>query len=114
MTTKKKYTENSADRFNKWLAQRFGSDEKKLVGYEVMLQVETYVKAHCPDIKVVPCDDDIFASSILLLIPQPGFGITVRFIPQCTPNQNSFFLYPSHYKKLTKALEEMAHVYEKK
>ncbi len=86
---------------------------KRLVGYEVQLRVERYVKRYCPEIKIVGCDDDHYASSDLLLIPHPNHGITIIFIPQCTHTQNQFFLYGNHHKILMKELKSMKYVYGK-
>lgn len=128
-------------KFNKWLRKTFGSDlyqppiknkfkingktktiktypfdkmefQKRLCGYEVIERVERYVKKQCPEIKIVNCDDDHHAGSILLLIPHPEHGITIMFIPQCTYTQNVFFLYDNHHKKLIEELEKMKYVYK--
>jgi hypothetical protein len=85
---------------------------KRLVGYEVMEKIEKYVARHCKDIKVVRCDDSVYAGSSLILVPHPKHGITIIFIPQCTNIQNQFFLYENHYKDLMKALREMKEVYK--
>lgn len=85
---------------------------QRLSGYETMVKIEKYVKRFCPEIKVVPCDDSVYAGSYILLVPHPKHGITVMFIPQCTSIQNQFFLYENHYKKLMSALREMKHVYK--
>lgn len=85
---------------------------KLLVGYEVMCKVEKYINKFCPEIKIIRCDDSIYASSDILLIPHPEHGITVMFIPQCTSIQNQFFLYGNHYKMLMKELKAMSYVYK--
>jgi len=86
---------------------------RRLVGNEVMCKVEKFVKRCCPEIKIIRCDDSIYASSNILLIPHPNHGITVIFIPQCTTVQNQFFLYQKHHKELIKSLKEMGNVYAK-
>lgn len=86
---------------------------KRLVGYEVMCKVERYIKKHCPEIRIIRCDDSLYAGSDILLIPHPNHGITIIFIPQCTTIQNQFFLYKSHHNELVKALKEMSSVYSK-
>jgi len=86
---------------------------QRLCGYEVMVRIEKYIKRSCPEIKIVHCDDEIHAGSILLLIPHPKHGITMMFIPQLTGIQNQWFLYGGHYKMLMSTLEEMKYVYEK-
>jgi len=85
---------------------------RRLVGYDVMVRIERFIKRACPEIKIVHCDDSVYAGSDILLIPHPKHGITMMFIPQCTDVQNQFFLYRSHHKKLMKALKEMGSVYE--
>lgn len=85
---------------------------QRMVGHEVIQKVENYVKKHCPEIKIIRCDDSLYAGSTLLLIPHPNHGITVFFIPQCTSVQNQFFLYNGHYNALMKALREMKSVYK--
>jgi hypothetical protein len=86
---------------------------KRLVGYEAMCKVEKFIKRCCPEIKIIRCDDSLYASSDILLIPHPNHGITVIFIPQCTNIQNQFFLYKNHHKELVKVLREMGKVYGK-
>lgn len=86
---------------------------RRLTGYEAMCKVEKFVKRSCLEIKIIRCDDSIYAGSDILLIPHPNHGITVIFIPQCTTIQNQFFLYKNHHKELVKALKEMETVYGK-
>lgn len=86
---------------------------RKLVGYGAMCKVEKFVKKHCPEIKIVGCDDIVYSNSLIILIPHPNHGITFMFIPQCTNTQNQFFLYKEHHKELVKALKEMGNVYSK-
>lgn len=85
---------------------------RKICGHKAIQRIERYVKRYCPEIKIVPCDDQCYAGSILLLIPHPEHGITVMFVPQCTTIQNQFFLYPTHFKALTKALNQLKSVYK--
>lgn len=129
-------------KFQKWLVKNFGNDlygeyktirikqenghyksfkwrdyneyelSKRLCGYEVMERIEKYVKRSCPEIKIVYCDDDMHATSIILLIPHPSHGITMMFIPQLIGIQNQLFLYGNHHKELMRVLEEMKHVYD--
>lgn len=128
-------------KFEKWLRRTFGKDlygewvrnrisvdgkshtfryrpfnelelNRRLCGYDVIVRVERYVKRHCPEIKVVHCDDNHYAGSIILLIPHPSHGISVMFIPQCTLVQNFFFLYSGHYNNLMTELEKMKNVYK--
>jgi hypothetical protein len=85
---------------------------RRLTGYEVMCKIERYVNRYCPEIKILRCDDQVYAGSYILLIPHPGHGITIMFVPQCTTIQNQFFLYEDHYKELIKSLKEMKNVYK--
>lgn len=86
---------------------------RRLVGYKVMCRIKNYVRRYCPEIKIVHCDDSVYAGSDILLIPHPEHGITMIFIPQCTNVQNEFFLYYGHYKNLMKELAAMKYVYKK-
>lgn len=124
-------------RFSDWLIKTYGKDlhgewqymeigkkriryrsfdeyelNRRLVGYEVIERIERYVKRYCPEIRVVRCDDSVYAGSDILLIPHPRHGITMMFIPQCTGVQNQMFLYENHYKMLLKELKKMWYVYE--
>jgi len=85
---------------------------KRLCGYEVMERIERYVKRYVPEIKIVYCDDEVYATSMILLIPHPKHGITMMYIPQLTGIQNQFFLYGNHYKMLMEELENMKYVYD--
>lgn len=129
-------------KFSGWLSKTFGSDlvqdnvmefklkngkpkkikykefneaelSRRLVGYEVLEKMEKYVARHCKEIRVVRCDDSLYAGSSIFLIPHPKHGITMLFVPQCTTIQNQFFLYDNHYKDLMKALKDMKGVYGK-
>lgn len=141
MFTHAKETHRIWHKFDKWLTKTYGKDlygewvrnkikspdgktitlkyrsfndlefSKRICGYEVIERIERYVKTHCKEIKIVYCDDEVYASSIILLIPHPSHGISVMFIPQCTTIQNRFFLYGNHFKMLTEELEKMKYVY---
>lgn len=98
-------------KFEKFLIEMLGGNYNSyLFGYKVICKIEEYIKNN-PEIKVVHCDDDVFASSIIVLIPHPTRGITVKFIPQCTELQNTFFLYDRSYEKFVETLNEMKSVY---
>lgn len=86
---------------------------RRIVGYEVMRKIERWVERYCPEIKIIGCDDSVYAGSIILLIPHPQHGITVMFIPQCTSVQNQFFLYAGHFQNLTRELNKMKKNYPK-
>lgn len=85
---------------------------RRLVGYAAMCKVKKYIKRCCPEIKIIPCDDSVYAGSDILLIPHPEHGITIIFIPQCTTIQNQIFLYRGHYNFLMKELRNMRYVYK--
>jgi len=100
-----------SQKFEKFLIEMLGGNYNSyLFGYKVICKIEEYAKNN-PEIKVVHCDDDVFASSIIVLIPHPTRGITVKFIPQCTELQNTFFLYDRSYEKFIETLNEMKYVY---
>lgn len=129
-------------KFSKWMTDKYGKDlygkwqtmkfkdkdgkkhslkhrsfndyelSKRISGYEVICAVEKFIKRSCPEIKIVHCDDDVYAGSIILLIPHPKMGISVMFIPQCTGIQNRFFLYDTHFKMLISELKKMSYVYK--
>jgi hypothetical protein len=100
-------------KFEKFLISNYGENfHSKLSGYDVQKNIEKFVENKCPEIKIVNCDDEVFASSILVLVPHPKMGITILFIPQCTTIGNHFFLYESHFKSFTKELDKMKKVYK--
>lgn len=131
-------------KFEKWLTKTFGKDlysewkfmefpqtngkikkikyrdfneyelSKRLSGYEAMCKIEKYINKYQPEIRIVKCDDSMYAGSFILLIPHPTHGITVMFIPQCTSIQNQFFLYEGHFKMLMKELTLMKKIYKEK
>ena len=78
-------------------------------GYSLMLKVEKWLKKH-PRCYQISCDDNAFASSMLVFVPhytpRGWMGITVVFIPQCTgEDPTPFFLYPSHAKNFAEMLQ---------
>jgi hypothetical protein len=117
-------------KFSKWVEKTFGKDlvqnkemivnkkkikykdinewelSKKLTGYEAMKKIERYVKYN-PEIKITYCDDDLYSSSFILLIPHINHGISVVFVPQGTGIQNRFFLYHNHWEYFIKELTKM-------
>lgn len=84
----------------------------RLVGFEVQEKIIAYAELHKEDVKVVRCEDSVYASSIIVLVAHPKMGITTLFVPHCTKVQNQFFLYGSHYEQLMKAYKELKWVYE--
>ncbi len=102
----------ASQKFEKFLIEMLGGNYNSyLFGYKVICKIEEYAKNN-PEIKVVHCDDDVFASSILVLIPHPTMGISIMFVPQCTNVQNMFFLYDKHYSELIRVLSEMKYIYD--
>jgi hypothetical protein len=85
---------------------------QRLVGYDVSVRIERYVKRYLPAIKVLHCDDAVYACSIILLIPHAQHGITVLYIPQCTSIQNQLFLYKNHSEQLLKEIAAMKKKYK--
>ena len=84
----------------------FQFDSSKMIGSEAIKRIEKYVLKH-PNIRIVNVDDDVYAGSIVLLIPHPEHGISLIFVPQCTEIQNRFFMYPSHISRFLIELEKM-------
>lgn len=73
-------------------------------GYIAITRVENYAKKH-PEIEIVRCDDSVFSSSIIVLIPHPTMGITMIYIPQNNKEiKGELFLYPDHSDELIKKL----------
>ncbi len=76
----------------------------RLHGHDVISRVKTYITKYCPEIRVLECDDDTAAGSIILLIPHPNYGISFMFIPQCTQIQNRFQMGQTEIKILIRSL----------
>lgn len=72
--------------------------------------IDSYSETH-PEIKLVRVDDSHFCGSDLILIPHPDMGITVLFNPQCSRDNNEFFMYPGHIDHLISVLQEMKETY---
>ncbi len=93
--------------------KRFKNEDKYLfIGYELMQKVEKWAKKYPKDVFISPCDDAVFASSLLVLIEHRTkneyMGTTVVVIPQCTGETPlEFFLYLTHRKQLIKILEKL-------
>lgn len=99
-------------KFEKFLISNFGEDyHDNLAGYECQEKVRKFIENKCPEIKIVRCDDEVYSSSFLILVPHPSHGITILFIPQCTTIGNHFFLYEGHCEMLMEELEKMKKVY---
>lgn len=96
-------------KFSAWLEDEFGKDwRSELVGYDAMLKIEAYVKTN-PEISLSYCDDEMFAGSMLVIVPHKGMGNTVIYVPQLTTITNQFFLYPNHQALLIEALNKNNH-----
>ncbi len=87
-------------------------DPSKMVGYQAMCRVERYEKKY-GKIKIVYVDDEVFMTSMIVLIPSIDMGISCIYIPQCVNPSNTFFLYPSDIKQLDEAIEQMKKEYLK-
>ena len=97
---------------NKRKLKSFSS--KNMVGWTAMMRVEKYAKTH-KEIKVIRCDDAMFSSSSIVLVPHPTMGITCIYIPQNEIGQpNQCFLYPDHSIELIKELSKMRKKCKKK
>jgi len=82
------------------------------IGFELMEKVKKWAKKYKKHVEIVHCDDDLFASSDLVIIQNSWrkdyFGTTVVYIPQCTTELPiKFFLYPHHQRNLIKALKKI-------
>lgn len=93
--------------------RRFKKNWKwKYSGYDFSKRVEKWATKWPSDVRVVRCDDGVFAGSNLVLIEHRAadayMGTTVVYIPQCTGEPpTDFFLYPSHRAGLLAALREI-------
>lgn len=92
----------------------------KCIGYKLMRKVEKWAKKWPNDVQIVQCDDNVHASSDLILIKHRAlktgkyFGTSIVFIPQCTgENPIKFFLYPSRHDELIKALTNTKNEHQK-
>lgn len=84
-------------------------DRWKLTGYPLMKAVEAWAKNDRHDTHIVHCDDNFYATSMLVLIEHKTkssvHGTTVIFIPQCATGEPcEFFLYPHHKTNLISTL----------
>jgi hypothetical protein len=86
-------------------------DPSQMIGYEAMERAESYAKTHPDDIHLVYCDDDVFNTSLLVLVrhedAEEYWGTTVFYIPQTSTTTNTFFLYPSHATDLRNSLRRL-------
>ena len=80
--------------------------DEQMVGWDLMEKIERYVKRN-PQIKIVYVDDEMFSSSMLVLIPHPEMGVSVKFIPQNSNVKGQFFLYHNHLKNLMSELKHL-------
>lgn len=96
-------------KFVEFLEKEYGEGwETNLHGHEAIEKIEKYASEN-PEICIAYCDDNHFASSILVVVPHKDMGNTVIFVPQLTTVTNNFFLYPNHQKSLLEALNKNTH-----
>ncbi|MDP3771072.1 MAG: hypothetical protein Q8R16_02120 [bacterium] len=71
----------------------------RYTGYDLMVRVERWAKRHPDRVKIVGCDDNHHASSILCVIERSTaaywMGLDVVVIPQHGGTPQEFFLYPN-------------------
>lgn len=107
---------NSVSRVYLSFVKAFMKEEEwewKWIGYDLMKRVEKWAKKYPSEVHIVGVDDDVFASSVLVLIEarthDSYMGTSVIYIPQCTGEKPiRFFLYPCHRAGLITALKEIA------
>jgi len=85
-------------------------DFKQVKGYDAMSAIRKYVDKH-PEIVECHTDDDWHTNSAIFLIPHETdkkyMGTTVLNVPQCSSDNNLFFLYPSDLDNLIKELQKI-------
>lgn len=96
----------------------FDDEQWLRTGIGLMDAVEEWAKGFPDDVRVVVCDDDVHATSLLVSIGHccrlPGreqyMGTSVVFIPQCALNltPSVFFLYGSARKEMIRVLQEIS------
>lgn len=79
------------------------------VGYALIKRVEQWAKLYPRHVTLVSADDEVFASSRIVLIQNRNrlggyHGCTMIAIPQCRGEISEMFLYPSHHDQLLAAL----------
>ena len=87
----------------------------KWKGYALMCKIRKFVKKYPQDIRILRCDDDYHAGSILVTILHRSkydfMGTTVIFVPQCTGESPiRFFLYPGHDTDMIKELTRITKI----
>jgi len=84
---------------------------KKMTGHEAICWLRKFIENNHPDLIEVRCDDSAHCGSSVFLIPHETdkeyWGTTVVYIPQCTDDQNMFFLYPDHLNRFVKELQKI-------
>jgi hypothetical protein len=87
-------------------------DEKeKFSGWPLIQAIEKWAKKH-PTVKILRCDDTMFMSSILVMIPHETedhyMGHTMVYVPQdAHVRLSECFLYPSDTNELFNVLSEI-------
>jgi hypothetical protein len=87
----------------------------KIHGYRAMLRVKRYAQKHPKEVIECHVDDAFHAGSSVFLIAHRDrksrkghwMGVTALYIPQCTTQQNEFFLYPGDLQGLIAGLQQM-------
>lgn len=85
-------------------------DWPQVRGYRAVKRIVKFASKN-PEVIDVCCDDHIFSSSNIFLIPHSTkkkfMGVTMLFVPQCAEEQNIMFLYPGHLDNLIKQLTKL-------
>ena len=85
-------------------------DITQMKGYKAITRIEKFIKKNKQIIPVM-CDDSGHATSYFYLIPHKTkkeyWGTTALFVPQCSSEQNVFFLYPENLDELIKELQKL-------
>jgi len=91
--------------------RRYTDDSGGIFGYEAQVAAEQFAADHRDHVRIVPVDDDVFATSVLVLVDhrndQEYMGTSVLFIPQCGGSSARFFLYPNHRRALLRSLQDI-------
>ena len=80
-----------------------------LDGFDAIEEAEKIANKYKGHVQYVGCDDDVHASSALLLVDHESndkyMGTSVIYLPQCEGTRATFFLYPGDRDELMTALE---------
>lgn len=96
--------------------KRPNGDTWRFSGADLINRVEAWAKKHPKDAWVTTCDDNVFCSSILVLIESKTkgqyMGCSVVFISQHGAPAE-FFLYPNNQRRLADILNMLAPLRDK-